>query len=102
MHNYYVYILKCSDGSFYTGVTNDADKRLAEHNEGIDPKCYTFNRRPLVLVYCEHTTDINAAISREKQIKGWSRRKKIALIEQNFEQLKQFSINYTQSNSNSL
>jgi putative endonuclease len=102
MHNYYVYILKCSDGSFYTGVTNNAEKRLEEHQQGINTNCYTFSRRPLEMVYYEHTTDINIAIAREKQIKGWSRRKKIALIEQNFEQLIEFSLNSVRSNSNNL
>ena len=94
MHNYYIYILKCSDGSFYTGVTNNADRRLVEHTEGTVVKCYTYSRRPVSMVYCEHTTNIHVAIAREKQIKGWSRKKKIALIEQNLGQLIELS-NYT-------
>ncbi len=46
-HNYYVYILQCSDGFYYTGVTNDVDKRVEQHNEGLDPNCFTFKRRLL-------------------------------------------------------
>ena len=53
-HNYYVYIVECSDGSYYTGVTNDIDKRVEQHNEGLDYNCYTYKRRPVVLKYHEH------------------------------------------------
>ena len=86
-HNYYIYILLCADGSYYTGITNDLERRLAEHNAGVDTKCYTFSRRPVVLKYSEHFRQVEHAIAREKQIKGWSRKKKEALIEGNFEEL---------------
>jgi putative endonuclease len=46
-HNYYVYIVQCSDGHYYTGVTNDLDRRLWEHNTGYNKDCYTFKRRPV-------------------------------------------------------
>ncbi len=84
---YYVYILECNDGSFYVGVTNHPDRRFAEHCEGINSTCYTFRRRPLVMVYCELFADINQAIEWEKQIKGWTRRKKVALINSRWEDL---------------
>ena len=93
----YVYILKCSDGSYYTGVTSNLGQRLFRHNTGYYPDCYTANRRPLELVfYCEFT-DITIAIEKEKQIKKWSRAKKEALINGDFEDLvnlakKRFSI----------
>ncbi|MCF8405551.1 MAG: GIY-YIG nuclease family protein [Bacteroidales bacterium] len=86
-----VYILQCSDGSFYTGITNNLERRVAEHNEGINPKAYTFRRRPVKLVYFEDHSDPYYAISREKQIKGWSRRKKIAMIEGNWHLLPELS-----------
>jgi putative endonuclease len=91
LYNYWVYILRCVDGKYYTGVTNDLDRRLLEHNEGANPKCFTFERRPVELVYEEHLNDIKEAIAREKQLKGWTRKKKEALIRQDFEELKKLS-----------
>jgi len=79
-HNYYVYIVKCIDGSYYTGITNDLERRLWEHNTGYNPSCFTFKRRPVVLMYEELFHDISKAIAWEKQIKGWSRKKKEALF----------------------
>nr|WP_299345724.1 GIY-YIG nuclease family protein [Allomuricauda sp.] len=76
----YVYILKCSDGSYYTGVTTDIKKRLKEHQNGIHKSSYTFNRRPVHLVFYSTFTDINMAIEREKQVKKWSKVKKEVLI----------------------
>ena len=95
MKNYYVYILKCNDGSYYTGVTNNIEKRLAEHNSDNSVTSYTFKRRPVELVYCHEFNDIKQAIELEKQIKGWSRRKKEALINEDWEKLKLYSKNYT-------
>jgi putative endonuclease len=77
---YTVYILVCADNSFYTGVTNDIRRRMYEHKTGTNPKSYTFRKRPVKLVYEEHFGDINQAISFEKQVKGWRREKKKALI----------------------
>ncbi|MEE8483434.1 MAG: GIY-YIG nuclease family protein [Nitrospinota bacterium] len=91
MKNYYVYILKCSDGSYYTGVTNNIDKRFYEHQNGLIPGCYTHGRRPVRLVAAEHFNDIRQAIAMEKQIKGWSRKKKEALISGNYEKLPELS-----------
>jgi putative endonuclease len=87
----FVYIVECSDSSFYTGVTNDLDRRIAEHNEGFNSKAYTFSRRPVKLVYFEDHSDPYYAIAREKQIKGWSRNKKIAMIEGKWEKLPELS-----------
>ncbi|MGB7843447.1 MAG: GIY-YIG nuclease family protein, partial [Salinimicrobium sp.] len=81
MKLYYVYILECSDKSFYTGFTSNLEKRLYDHQSGYDEDAYTFNRRPLTLKWFETFTDPNQAIIVEKQIKGWSRRKKMALIQ---------------------
>ena len=90
-HNYYVYIVQCSDGSYYTGVTNDLERRIWEHNTGQDENSYTYSRRPVELKYFETFADVNQAIAKEKQLKGWSRKKKHALIAQNFDKLKEFS-----------
>jgi putative endonuclease len=78
--NYYVYIVECSDKSYYTGVTNDIDRRLWEHNNDDNILSYTYKRRPVVLKYCEHFSNITQAIAWEKQLKGWSRKKKEALF----------------------
>lgn len=80
MKEYFVYIILCSDGSYYTGITNDYQKRFAEHAMGIDPSCYTYRRRPLKLVYVESYADVRCAIAAEKKIKGWGRKKKEAFI----------------------
>jgi len=80
MKQYFVYILCCSDNSYYTGVTNDLERRLYERENSLDSKSYTFKRRPVKLVFHEMFNDINQAIAFEKQLKGWSRAKKEAII----------------------
>ena len=80
MNEYYTYILECADAKFYVGVTNDLNRRMQEHSSGVNKNSWTFNRRPLKLVYYEKFHDVNQAIAWEKQIKGWRRAKKIALI----------------------
>ncbi len=82
----YLYILECSDGSFYTGSTNDLNRRLDEHQSG-EGANYTRKRRPVKLVYFEEYDRIDDAFYREKQIQGWSRKKKLALIEGRFSDL---------------
>ena len=77
MKPFWLYNLKCSDGSDYLGHTDDLEKRLDQHYEGV-PGCYTFKRRPVELVYqCEFETR-EEALSRELQLKGWTRAKKEA------------------------
>ena len=80
MREYYVYILRCADSSYYTGVTNDYERRLAEHQAGTHDTSYTADRLPVELVYVENFQYILDAIEREKQIKGWTRKKKESLI----------------------
>lgn len=92
MKLYSVYILKCSDGSYYTGITNDIDRRLHEHQNGANITCDTYKRRPLSLMFCEHFPDVNQAIAFEKQVKGWTRKKKEAIINDNWNKLKELSI----------
>lgn len=76
----HTYILKCSDGSYYTGSTWDLERRLAEHQQGLGAR-HTAKRLPVELVYAEEYDRIEDAFHREKQIQGWSRAKKTALID---------------------
>ena len=77
---WYVYILECADGTFYTGMTSDPALRLEEHSSGLDPAAYTFTRRPVRLVCVRAFPTRNEALTREHQVKGWSCAKKLALI----------------------
>jgi len=92
MKTYFVYILLCSDNSFYTGVTNNLTRRLHEHQTGINSSCYTYTRRPVKLMRALQFNNPNDAISAEKQIKGWSRKKKEALINGDWCMIHEFSI----------
>ncbi|MEX0275098.1 MAG: GIY-YIG nuclease family protein [Flavobacteriaceae bacterium] len=74
-----MYILECSDGSYYTGSTIDLEKRLNEHQEGKGAN-HTKKRLPVKLLYAEEYLDIGSAFRREKQVQGWTRAKKEALI----------------------
>lgn len=84
----FVYILKCSDNTYYTGITNNPERRIDEHNSGENKNSYTAQRLPVEMIYCEKFTDFNLAIMWEKKIKDWSRKKKEALIKENWDQLK--------------
>ena len=84
---YWVYILKCSDGSYYTGSTSNLEKRISEHQNGLI-KGYTSKRLPIELVFSEYFDDVYNSLTAERQIKGWTRAKKEALINGDFELLK--------------
>jgi len=90
-----MYILECADGSYYTGSARNLDRRLWQHENGVGAN-YTKKRLPLKLVYCEPYDRVEDAFRREKQVQGWSRRKKQALIEENPEKLIEYSRNYSQ------
>ena len=75
----YVYILECADGSYYTGSTWDLERRLWEHRNGLGAR-HTAKRLPVRLVFCEECDRVEDAYIREKQIQGWSRKKKEALM----------------------
>lgn len=90
-YQYFVYIVQCSDGVYYTGVTNDVERRLWEHNEGIHEDSFTFKRRPVVLRYWQRFTNINYAIEFEKQVKGWNRKKKEALFDEDWDEIVRLS-----------
>jgi putative endonuclease len=87
----YLYILKCNDGTYYTGVTNNLEKRIIEHNSGINKDSYTYPRKPVLLVWRELFTDFNLAFEWETKIKKWSVKKKEALINGEFHLLKDLS-----------
>jgi putative endonuclease len=76
---WYVYMIKCADGSLYTGVTTDIKRRLSEHNSGKGAS-YTRGRTPVRLVYNESHPDRSAALKREAEIKSWPRYKKLPLV----------------------
>ena len=76
----YVYILECSDGTYYTGSTKDLERRIQQHQAGEGAR-YTKRCLPVKLIYSEEFDRIDAAFYREKQIQSWSRKKKQALIE---------------------
>ncbi len=85
-------MLECSDGLFYVGVTNDPNRRLEEHNHGINKDSFTFKRRPVKLVYYDYFTNYLQAINWETQLKKWSRKKKLALISHNWEKIHELAI----------
>lgn len=86
----YVYMLRCADGSFYIGSATgeDTSKRVEEHNAGAH---YTYSRRPVVLVWSEYFDRITDGIAAERQLKGWSRAKKEALIQSDWKAVSQLA-----------
>jgi predicted GIY-YIG superfamily endonuclease len=87
---FYVYILRCRDGSYYVGHTDNLEKRMVEHTEGL---CggYTARRRPVELVFADEFATREETIERERQLKGWSRLKKEALIRGDWDSLKRLA-----------
>ena len=90
-----MYILHCSDGSYYTGSTTNLELRLIQHQSG-EGANHTKKHLPVVLVYYEEFQRIDEAFYREKQIQGWSRKKKDALIRNHSQDLPLLSKNHTQ------
>ena len=86
----FVYMLQCADGSYYIGTAtgDDLTRRIPEHNSGAYPG-YTSTRRPVQLVWSEHFDRITDAIAAERQVKGWTRVKKEALIKGDWGRLQQ-------------
>jgi putative endonuclease len=89
----YMYILECSDGSYYTGSTNDLECRLEQHQNG-EGANHTKKHLPVKLLYYEEFQRIDDAFYREKQVQGWSRKKKEALINGNSELLPRLAMAY--------
>jgi putative endonuclease len=88
---FYVYMVRCIDGTFYVGVTNDIARRFAEHCAGHDPTCYTATRGPLQLVYAGEFDRPDEAIAFEKRLKGWTHKKKRAFAERDWPLLKRLA-----------
>ncbi|MFK8250940.1 GIY-YIG nuclease family protein [Ancylobacter terrae] len=88
----FVYMLRCSDGSFYVGsATGDSlDRRVAQHQSGAFPG-YTFKRRPVALIWSQHFERITDAIAIERKLKGWRREKKEALIRGDWEAVRRLA-----------
>ena len=87
---HFVYILQCCDGSYYVGLTQNVSARLDVHNSGEGPT-FTARRLPVRLVYQEACATLEEAVRREKQLKGWSRAKKEALISGNLKSLSELA-----------
>lgn len=102
MKTYYVYILKCSDGLTYTGITNNVSRRYEEHQKGLNKTCFTYKRRPLDLIFQQEFNNVEQAIYFEKKIKKWSAKKKFALAKGEYKLLQILSEcrNATHSNYN--
>jgi putative endonuclease len=94
----FVYILRCADGSFYVGSTRDSlEKRVGEHNSG-EFRGYTSTRRPVTLVFHQDFDRLTDAIAAERQLKGWTRAKKEALIRGDYEALRRLAWGWTRPN----
>jgi len=91
MKSYYVYMVMCRDGTYYIGITNEIERRVAEHNLGIDSECYTFLRRPVVLAYSTVYDSVLDAIACEKKLKRWSHWKKSALARGDWDAIERLS-----------
>jgi len=78
----WVYILECADSAYYVGSYRGPDpvERVSRHNDGVDPSAWTYSRRPVKLVWCTEFEDPGQAVAFERQLKGWSRVKKEAVI----------------------
>jgi putative endonuclease len=87
----WMYILRCADSTFYVGSTVSLEQRVWQHQSGDGAK-YTARRLPVELVYREEFDRIDQAFAREKQVQGWSRAKRIALIQGNYDDLKALAI----------
>ena len=90
MNGFWVYILKCSDNSYYTGHTDNIEKRISEHKLR-EFCCYTASRLPVKVVFVQMFNTREAAFNAERKIKGWSRNKKEALIRKDWEKVQQFA-----------
>lgn len=93
MKPFYLYMLRCRDGSYYIGHTDDLEKRLGEHVDGIGC-AHTARRRPVDLVFVDEFTTREEALERELQLKGWSRAKKEALIAGDWDRVRALAKRY--------
>ena len=96
-----MYILQCADDSYYVGSTWNLEKRLWEHNQGLGAK-YTASRLPVELVFAQEFDSIAEAYQREKQVQGWSRAKREALIQGDYDALPELSRNKSDTNQDNV
>jgi putative endonuclease len=89
--SFWLYILRCVDGSYYTGHTENLEKRVAEHQASVHPDCYTASRLPVELVFSQSFSSRAGALQAEIRIKKWRRVKKEALIRQDWTELSRLS-----------
>lgn len=90
-NHFYVYILKCKNGQYYIGHTDNIDQRMSQHHQGLIEECYTLKRRPVELIFLQLFSTRDEAFHAERQIKGWSRKKKEALMQENWEEIKRLN-----------
>jgi len=87
-----IYVLRCADGSYYTGLTRrSVEERLSEHAQALIKGCYTESRLPVALVFSEYYERADEAVAAERRIKGWSRAKKEAMMRGDFSTLSALS-----------
>jgi tRNA/rRNA methyltransferase len=91
--DFFVYMLRCGDGSFYVGHTDDLERRFAEHEHGVFPEGHTASRLPVTLVFSASMPTREEAIVREMQLKNWSRKKKEALISGDYDAVRWWGLN---------
>ncbi|WP_422466537.1 GIY-YIG nuclease family protein [Endozoicomonas sp. ALC013] len=93
--SFFVYILQCADGSYYTGHTDNLEQRLAQHQLRYFPDCYTANRLPVELKYQQAFPCREEALAAEQKIKGWSRKKKEAMMRGDWSQVSHLARSYS-------
>jgi putative endonuclease len=91
--SFWVYILKCRDGSYYTGHTDNLGMRIAQHENRTFPTCYTATRLPVELVFSQELSTREEALESEQKIKGWSRKKKEAMMRGDWNEVSRLSRN---------
>ena len=101
MPDFWTYLLRCADGSYYAGHTDDIDIRIGQHHDG-SLGGYTAKRRPVELVWSDRFPDLDSAFAAERQIKGWSRAKKEALMRGDFDALPGLSLNRAEREARAL
>ena len=89
---FWIYILRCADGSYSTGHTDDFERPVGEHRMGAASSCYTFRRRPLDVVFTEEMPTREEALAAERRIKGWSRKKKEAMIRGDWDEVSRLPV----------
>lgn len=91
MQTYFVLIVECSDKSYFIDITDNLYKKLDDLNLGTDRKCFTYTRRPVTLKFYETFRTLEEALAARKQLQGWSRKKKEALFERNWEKIQELA-----------